>query len=963
MATILFFFLISFTACKNNSQEIEAEQENEPFIMESMEFWTASRSYPNKELDARNFTPAYRKLHQNMEMRSLQMDLVSTAPWQALAPFNFAGRILSLAISPANANTMFIGSASGGLWKTTNGGNGAAGGINWTYVPTGFPVLGVGAVVINPQNANEIYAGTGEVYNKNPKGVTAAGHIRTYRGFYGIGVLKSVDGGATWQQSLNFSQSNLEGVFDMLINPLKPSTVWAATTDGLYRSFNSGGDWTKVHSVLMTTDLAMKPGDTSTLYIACGNFASSGTGLYKSTNAGAVTPTFTKLTSGLPAYTGMARIAISTANTSRIFASIGHDPGTSTKFGLYVSTNQGSTWKKATTTNIINGQGWYAHDVVIDPANANTVYWGEIDIYKSTNAGLSFTKVSDWAGWNLSNTAIGTTAEGSSKYVHADNHRLFMTGSTVWSCTDGGLFKTTNGGTTWQSLNGGLQTVQIYPNISVSKTDPNYMLLGLQDNGTFVYRGVPGCKRVIGADGFSTAIDPSNDNIGFAEYYFLNLKKSSDKGLSFPTTSYTNNYNSFTIPNENACFNSPFVFAFNNTNIMYAGTIYLKKSINKGSTWTNANGGSMISGASNPIITIATAPTDDNTVYISASPGGNIRSKLFRSIDGGTTVTDISATLPDRYYTKIAVDPADKNRVAVTVSGFGSSHVFITHDGGTSWTDIGAGLPDVPHNTLAFDPNNTSILYVGNDLGVYFATDVPIVSPGSSAVLNWATYNEGFTDATLVSDMLITSTNKLRLATYGRGLWERDLAVAPATGIQLSELQLSMAGTQNMVSFKARHENDVDHYELEFSTDGNAFSKAAIKTPYARTNGVPNLYQVVHNDATNAAAGYYRIRIVLNNGQSYYSGMLKVTRSMDGKMKVYPNPVQDKLQFNITAPVSGNARLNVVDNAGRIVLSRTVSVQKGSNNIIVPLPAGNAGSYRIIVTGVVESNTGFVRIR
>ena len=942
---------------------MESEEENEPFIMESMEFWTASRSYPNKDLDAHTFTASYNKLNQNMQMRALQPDLVTTAPWQALAPFNFAGRILSLAISPANANTMFVGSASGGLWKTTNGGNGGAGGINWTYVPTGFPVLGVGAVVINPLNANEMYVGTGEVYNKNPKGVTSAGHIRTYRGFYGIGILKSIDGGTTWQQVLNFSQSNLEGVFDMLINPLKPSTVWAATTDGLYRSFNSGTDWTKVHSVLMATDLAMKPGDTSVLYVACGNFNSTGTGLYKSVNAGAVLPTFTKMTSGLPAYTGMARIAISAANTSRIYASLGHDPATTTKYGLYVSTNQGSSWTKITTTNVINGQGWYAHDVVVDPANANTVYWGEIDIYKSTNGGSSFTKVSSWSGWNLSNTTIGTTAEGSSNYVHADNHRLFMTGSTVFSCTDGGLFKSTNGGSSWLSLNGGLQTVQIYPNISVSKTDPNYMLLGLQDNGTFVYRGVPGCKRVIGADGFSTAIDPTNDNIGFAEYYFLNLKKSSDKGNTFNTTSYSNSYNAQNVPNENACFNSPFVFAANNTNIMYAGTIYLKKSTNKGGNWTNGNGGAVLSGASNPIITIATAPTDDNTVYVSTSPGGTIRSKLFKSVDGGATTVNITGTLPDRYYSKIAIDPADKNRVAVTVSGFGSSHVFITYDGGTNWTDIGAGLPDVPANTLVFDPNNTSILYVGNDIGLYFATDLPVVSPGASAVVNWAPYNEGFTDATMVSDILVTTTNKIRMATYGRGLWERDLAVAPGTGLQLSELQLNSSGTQDVVSFKARHEAEVDHYELEYSTDGNSFKSARKITPSAKSDGVPNLYQMVNMDGAGTSVGYYRIRIVLANGQSYYSGMLKISRSLDGKMKVYPNPVQDRLQFNLTAPAQGTASVTVIDYNGRVIVKRSVTVQKGSNNIVLPLPSGNAGTYRVIVTGVVETNAAFIRIQ
>ncbi len=949
-----------FTTKKSDPWMGLEENENKPIVLEAFEQWTAMRAYPNDEIQAKPFSSAHQELRKQMEMRANQPELVSAMPWQPLAPMNFAGRILCMAVSPTNANTIFVGSASGGLWKSTTGGTGGPGGISWTYVPTGFPVLGVGSIAINPQNANEIYIGTGEVYNKNEKGVTPGGHLRTYRGFYGIGILKSIDGGVNWVQVLNFDQSNLEGVSDMVINRLRPSTLYAATTDGLYRSVNSGANWVKIHSVLMAMDLAMSPSDTGVLLVACGNFGSTGNGIYKTNNAGATIPTFTRLTSGLPtSYTGMARVAFAPSNTSKIFASIGHQPGATTTYGLFVSTNTGSSWSKVTTTQIINGQGWYAHDVVVDPTTSNTVYWSEIDIYKSTNGGSTMTKKSTWSGWNLANTTIGTTTEGTSNYTHADSHRLYFFNGALYTVTDGGLFKSNDGGTSFISLNGGLQTAQIYPSISVGKTDPNYMLLGLQDNGTFVYRGQPGAARVIGADGFSTAIDPANDNIGFAEYYFFNLKKSTDKGFTFPTTSYTNNYNSATIPNEMACFNAPVIFANNNTNIMYGGTIYLKKSINKGSSWTNGNAGAVISGSNSPILTLAVAPSDDNLVYISTAPASGIPSRMYVTTNGGSTVTNITGVLPNRYYSKIAVDPSDKNRAVITLSGFGSSHVFITYDAGTNWTDIGSGLPDVPHNTLGFDPNNTSTVYVGNDLGVYYANDVPVAFPGSSATVNWTPYNDGFTDATLVSDLVFTTHNKLRLATHGRGLWERDLAIAPTMAVQLSELQVMAAHGQNQIRWKARHESSVDYYELEFSNDGTLFHSVRKMMPTDRTEGTPNQYQITDaNDQPGTIT--YRVKIALDHGQAYYSGLLKVENIIKGTLKIIPKSNRGSIQLNLDSKLGGRIDFFVVDMSGRFVLQQNATISDGKSHLNLNVQSLKPGSYRLASKGAIQSNNSLV---
>ena len=761
---------------KPRNTQIENEENEGLTSYEMMGLWGEMRAYPFESIPEGKFNNAFKKMKDQEEHRramrgqansSAELAAASTASWVPLAPKNFGGRIISLAFHPTNQNIMWAGSASGGLWKTTNGGTGAADGINWVNVPTGFPVLGISAIAVNNANANEMYIGTGEVYNSGGAGYT--GHNdRTFRGSYGIGILKTTDGGTTWSKALDFSYSSLKGVADIIINPSRPATVFAATTDGVYRSNNSGQTWQLIHSIPMAMDICMKPGDTSTLYVGAGNFGSTGNGIYRSINAGAVTPTFTKLTSGLPtSTTGMIRLHISANNPTKVYASIGKSPNSTASNGLYSSTNGGTSWTKASTTAYINNQGWYAHDVVASPSNANTIYVAEMDMYKSTSGGGTLSKISDWSLWDFNNATVGTLNEGTtSKYVHADIHHLYISpfnSSTIFAVTDGGVFKTTNGGTSFVGLNGGLQTAQIYANMAISATNPNFMICGLQDNATFVYDGLPGCKRKIGGDGFSAAIDPTNDNNCFGSLYYFTVYKSTNRASSF--SAVTNNSQG----TEKACFSSPLVMSPANSNVMYGGTIYFKKSTNKGSTWTNANGGVPLSNSSAPILKVAVSKYSVDKLYASTCPGGGARSKIFRSTNGGGAFNEITGTLPDRYYTDIAVDPNNDDRIIVTLSGFGSGHVFFSNNQGNTWTDISGNLPDVPHNTAIFDPSDPQTIIIGNDLGVYYTTGFAGVAP------EWIPYNDGLTDATMAMDLAVTSTNKLRLGTHGKGLWETDM--------------------------------------------------------------------------------------------------------------------------------------------------------------------------------------------
>jgi len=782
------------TFSKRGHAEIENEEEEGLVAYEMMGLWGEMRAYPNASIPEGKFNEGFSKMKDDEERkRNLRSSKITSEPaavmstsWTPLAPKNFGGRILSLAFHPTNANIMWVGSASGGLWKTTNGGTGAVDGINWVNVPTGFPVLGISAIAVNQSNANEIYLGTGEVYNSGGNGYQ--GHNdRTFRGSYGIGVLKSTDGGTTWGKALDFSASSLKGVADIIINPTRPATVFAATTDGVYRSHNSGANWTLIHSTPMAMDICMKPGDTSTLYIGAGNFGSTGFGIYKTTNAGSAAVTFTKLTSGLPtAISGMIRLHISANNVTKVYASIGKSPTGTEACGLYSSTNGGTSWTKASTTAYTSNQGWYAHDVVASPSNANAIFVAEMDMYKSTTGGGTLTKLSDWSLWDFNNKTVGTQNEGTTtKYVHADIHHLYISpfnSTTIFACTDGGLFKTTNSGTSFVGLNGGLQTAQIYANMATSATDPNFMICGLQDNATFIYQGTPGCIRKIGGDGFSAAIDPTNDNTCFGSLYYFTVYKSTNRGSTFSTV---NNNSQGT---EKACFSSPLVMSKSNPNIMYGGTIYVKKSTNKGTNWSNANGGVVLSNSSAPIIKMAVSNSNENKLYAATTPGGGARSKLFRSTNGATSFTEITGTLPDRYYTDIVVDPTNDNRILVTLSGFGSGHIFYSGDQGATWTNISGNLPDVPHNTAIFDPANPQTIVIGNDLGVYYTTGFI----DGTIVPDWLPYNDGLTDATMVMDIIVAANNKLRLGTHGKGLWEADMPQPGGSSLMaVNELQSS----------------------------------------------------------------------------------------------------------------------------------------------------------------------------
>ncbi|MEY4905744.1 MAG: hypothetical protein RLZZ292_3559, partial [Bacteroidota bacterium] len=717
---------------------------------EAMDFWSLTRTFPDGIFHSNNLQTAFSQ-RENQFLR--EDNSIILPDWQSLGPANIAGRMLCLAFHPTDSLTLWAGSASGGLWKSTTGGNGANA---WQRVKTGFPLLGVSTIAVSP-DAKTLFIGTGEVYNVSK--TSNGSSVRTQRGTYGIGILKSTDGGLTWSKSLDWSQTDLRGVQKIVLNPRNPNTVFATTTEGVYRSYDAGQNWVLINNTPMAVDFEITPNDTNRLYTTFGCLNNAENGIFRSLNSGA---TWTKLTEGLPAkYTGKAMIHIVERQPSTLFASIADNER---QIGLFKSSDGGDSWASLNNTDVSAYQGWFAHDVISCPQNPDFVLHVGIDAWFSANNGERFSQISNW-----SNTPYGRTLDGNGNYMHADIHGVYFSPfnpNRTYFVTDGGIYKNdniqsyfSNTPMKFQQLNGGLQTTQFYANFSNSHQDSAFAIGGMQDNWTAIYDGQPNWLRVIEGDGMSTAIHPQDDNIIFGSHQNLNVWRSNDRGANFFMLDLGSR-------SGTPVFNAPYELAPSNPNVMYAGSTRILRSNDAGITFTEYSD-FIDTDNGNGINTIAINPKQENTLLLATFPSMRGTSKVFKSTDAGQNFTQVLG-LPNRVFTDIAYHPKDTNIALVTIAGFGTQHIYRTTDGGTTWLPFGAGLPDVPANTVVFDPAYPQFVYVGNDLGAYYSTDAGATWRPLSTV--------GFPEACLVMHLSISPKNrKLRAATHGNGVFEMDL--------------------------------------------------------------------------------------------------------------------------------------------------------------------------------------------
>lgn len=838
---LVIVFIISFIIIKKSEDSSKMYSEGQietSEILEALRFWTEKRAYPGLDVDMKKYYQEFLK-----SVVDNKTKIKSSYRWISIGPHNIGGRTLDVKFNPQNPNTIFAASASGGLWISYTAGIGVSA---WERIETGYPVLGIKSIAIMPNDSNIIFIGTGEVYNY---GKAIGGRaVRITRGSYGIGILKSTDYGRTWTKSLDWSYNNERGVNDIEIDRNNPSRIWAATTEGVYTSTDGGNEWQLSLNIIMANDIDIHPDSSNIVYAACGNFGSNGHGIYRSTNYG---QSWTKLTSGLPqTFGGKAVIDISKSNPSIIYASIGNGYTSGAGTWLCRSTNGGLNWQIINTTDYATYQGWFSHWVGIHPQNPNFILCGGIDIWKSTNGGTTLTKKTDWAAWYFGETPIGGP-EGPPHYVHADQHSVTFhpqNPNIIYFGTDGGVFRSTDGGETFEGLNGGYQTTQFYYGFSSSFTNPNLAIGGMQDNATAIYTGKLNWRRVIGGDGCQTGINQNDNNILYGTYQNLFLLKSTDGGNRFISITPTGR--------SNPAFVAPVIVCLSNPDVIYAGSSYLHKSTDAGQSWVTMNSGNLIDG--NPIMAIGVSPTSTDTLYLATAPV-NSRAKIFRSTNGGVTFTNITGNLPDRYIEDIAVDPTNSKIVYIVLSGFGTSHLFKSADGGNSWIDIGSTLPDVPSSAIVINPLNTQQLFFGNDLGVYFSSN-----GGNS----WTNISNGLPYGCIVIDLnFIPNGQLIRAITHGNGVYQIRLddiltkveKVEYTTNYQLLQNYPNPFNSSTKIEFYLKENADVTLNIFDIS--GQLIASIKKENLSKGTNSLPINFSNISNSVLASGIYFYSLEV------------------------------------------------------------------------------------------------------
>ncbi len=771
-AGLLALALAVASLCYHTYPSSEKEEHTPSQAGAAFLFWGNARTFPDGQFHTEKYTEALAQMRLSAQLRGER-----SPDWEALGPKNIGGRTLCLAINPLDTNVLWLGSASGGIWKSTTAGRGAQA---WERVETGFPVLGVSSIALDPSNPNIIYAGTGEVYNVENSAPNVA--IRVTRGTYGIGILKSKDGGATWQKILDWSYGQLRGVQDIKINPLRPATILAATSEGLLRSWDSGATWQTIHNKRMAVDIEIDPSDTSQIFVTHGSLEDQDvSGIYRSINGGA---TFVKLAAGLPStYSGKALLTQSPAQPNILYASVGD---AFVQNGLFKTTNGGNSWTKVSSEDVSKYQGWYSHDVAVHPTDPNTFIWVGIDAWKSINSGSSVEHKTYWYNWNFGYVPAGGP-EGPPDYVHADIHRAYYVPTDpnkVYLVSDGGLFVSYDGGETYEGRNGGYQTQQFYANLGNSTTNPAFCIGGMQDNSTAIYSGDPSWTRILGGDGECAGINPLNDQIMYGSSQYLNMSKSTDGGQSW--------YGIGNEINQSAAFNGPFEIAASNPDIMYAGAQSLWRSDDAGETWYPVTD---ILADGDVVLSIAISPENPDLVYCSTAPTATNEARVYK-VDASTLEVTQMTGLPNRYCMDFAFYPGVPGTVFAVFAGFNTQHVWRTVNDGSTWTPIDNGLPDVPTNSILIDPIIANF-YIGNDLGVWHSAD---------AGATWNLYSAEAPQAMLAMHLSLAPNYKLRVATYGLGVWQTDLAepsktTEPGLAFSIRKLYPNPAKTQSMLDF------------------------------------------------------------------------------------------------------------------------------------------------------------------
>ena len=865
-------------------------------------FW-GQRTFPTGEFpDPMHTYNEYLKLRSR---KDINPEKLQTAGWQSLGPVSSTGGYAGLGrlncveedpdYNGTSNRTIWVGSASGGLWKTTDDG------ANWSGITDNLPVLGVNDICINPQNKNIMYLATGD-----------GDHSDTYS----VGVLKTTDGGTNWNTTgLNWAVTQTSLIRKLIMHPTDYNILFAATSAGVYRTTDGGTNWTLMSIPLTSSsggywDIEFKPSHPNTVY------ATSTWEIARTTNGGT---NWTILGSNLPdwgANVYRAEIAVTPNDTNFVYAvygyrnySGGNSSNNSGLYGVYKSTNGGTDWTEVLNwddngLNLLGwqsdgsdmgGQAWYDLAIAVSPSNKNYIFVGGVNVWFSPDAGSNWDCVAHWWG------------QGGVPAVHADQHHLHFAGTSnrLYAGHDGGINRTTDNGTNWSWIGTGLKITQFY-RLGVSQTYSPLVIGGSQDNGTKLKVNT-NWYDVIGGDGMECIIDYSDSSYIYGELYY---------GRIFRSTNAGNSFSEIAKPNENGDWVTPYVLHPTNPSIIYSGYKNVWKSVSHGDSWT------AISNFSSGTLTVLhVAPSNPNYIYAGYS------NSLKYTQNGGTNWNNI--TLPSsQALVYMAVHPDNPNRIWAAFSGYSSGQkVYYSTNNGTAWTNVSGNLPNIPVNCIVFENGSANRIYAGTDLGVFYLDD----DTGG----NWIEFNTSLPNV-VVSELEIQYEDGLIFAaTFGRGLW--SAALPGAYGQLTAPVLNSPADNAVNVAVNSNLTWDsvltADNYIIQISLNANFSTTLANVTQSTRSYALSNIspaYSTVY---------YWRVRAKRGSEEGPWATARSFTTE--------PIP--------LVAPVLTNPADNAVNVA--VNSNLTWNTVQGADNYIIQISLNS--NFSTTLANVTQSGTSY----
>lgn len=809
-------------------------------VFKRWEYINESRVLP----DGRLQSPGYVR---NEYLRYLsQADAPSSANgnWTLVGPSQYpvnatdqptgVGRINAIAFHPTDPNTIYIGSPSGGFWKTTDAGN------SWINLSSNMPTLGVSSILIDPTDPNTIYLGSGDRDGSDAPG---------------LGVFKSTNGGVTWTQ-INNTMGNVT-VGAMIMHPSDPSTILAATSGGIYKTTNGGSSWTLVcNTGNAHKDIKFKPGDPTIVYST--RISSSQARFYRSTDTG---DTWTQIGSadGIPAAGKRMVIGVTSADPDYVYL-VQIDPTDNTFSAIILSTDSGQTFSTvAGGPNLLGyqcdgsgtaSQATYDLCVAVDPSDANILYLGGINTWKSIDGGLTWNIISHWIG--------STYGEPCAASLHADKHVLEWSplNGKLYIGHDGGIDWSNDGGATWTEITNGLGINQIYK-IGQSATNANLVMTGQQDNGTAVANGTT-FTTVIGGDGTECLIDYTDENYRYGCYVMGEIKRSTGG-------SYTDIATSSNGITDAGPWVTPYFLHKSDPNTMFAGFKNVWRTNNvKASSPSSISWSAISTGETTSCIALEQSPADVNIVYV-VRAGAIKRTDNANAAPGSVTWTTCS--LPSGYTpTDIKAHPTDPNIVYATAQ-YG---VYKSINKGASWSNISGTLPALFTNCLVYDKNSNEGLYVGNQTSVFYK---------DAGMSDWVLFSTGL-PVTDIRELEIYydpvgTQHRIKAATYGRGLWVSDLM---ETGVLNPTAFNASPVSATVISLGWNLNSSNNNVVLAYNTTPT-FGTPVNGTSYAPSSTIPGGGTVLYNGSGSSfnhtsltANTTYYYKIWSYNGSTQYSG-------------------------------------------------------------------------------------------